>query len=98
MAFVSLTGVSTVSAKQFKATCAKSASVSRGNGKVIVAAAPQTQEDKKVRPGFNVKNEVLNGRAAMIGFVLALVTEIVSPQHPTLLQQVHALLPFVPSL
>ncbi|KAA8498528.1 hypothetical protein FVE85_6113 [Porphyridium purpureum] len=96
MAFVSISGLSTVSTNKIQKTCARTASVARSNSKVIVAAGPQTEEKNKVKPGFTLANETLNGRAAMIGFVLALVTEIVSPQHPTLLQQIHTLLPFVP--
>mmetsp|Transcript_14717 Transcript_14717/g.21602 ORF Transcript_14717/g.21602 Transcript_14717/m.21602 type:complete len:92 (+) Transcript_14717:85-360(+) len=47
-------------------------------------------EDKtgKTKPGFNALNEQLNGRLAMMGFVIGLSTEILNPAHPTIVQQV----------
>mmetsp|Transcript_86 Transcript_86/g.201 ORF Transcript_86/g.201 Transcript_86/m.201 type:complete len:92 (-) Transcript_86:90-365(-) len=50
-------------------------------------------EDKtgKTKPGFNALNEQLNGRLAMMGFVIGLSTEILNPAHPTIVQQVTSL-------
>ncbi|KAJ8901123.1 hypothetical protein NDN08_004983 [Rhodosorus marinus] len=47
-------------------------------------------EDKtgKSKPGFNALNEQLNGRLAMMGFVIGLTTEVLNPNHPTIVQQV----------
>jgi len=43
--------------------------------------------------GWTPYAEVWNGRFAMIGFVLALGTQILNPAHPTIAQQVAALNP-----
>ncbi|GAB0497320.1 hypothetical protein MMPV_008652 [Pyropia vietnamensis] len=43
--------------------------------------------------GFTPNAEVWNGRFAMIGFVLALGTQVLNPAHPTIAQQVAALNP-----
>eukprot|EP00189_Rhodosorus_marinus_P013260 CAMPEP_0184748130 /NCGR_PEP_ID=MMETSP0315-20130426/16301_1 /TAXON_ID=101924 /ORGANISM="Rhodosorus marinus, Strain UTEX LB 2760" /LENGTH=91 /DNA_ID=CAMNT_0027222667 /DNA_START=78 /DNA_END=350 /DNA_ORIENTATION=+ len=50
-------------------------------------------EDKtgKTKPGFNALNEQLNGRLAMMGFVIGLSTEILNPAHPTIVQQVSSI-------
>lgn len=50
-----------------------------------------TDDSKKLKPGFNPFNETLNGRLAMLGFVIALGTEIINPAHPTIVQQVTSL-------
>mmetsp|Transcript_9922 Transcript_9922/g.14377 ORF Transcript_9922/g.14377 Transcript_9922/m.14377 type:complete len:91 (+) Transcript_9922:40-312(+) len=49
---------------------------------------------KNPKPGFNFFNERLNGRLAMIGFVVGLSTEILNPNHPTIPQQVQSLFGF----
>eukprot|EP00186_Timspurckia_oligopyrenoides_P001715 CAMPEP_0182442358 /NCGR_PEP_ID=MMETSP1172-20130603/1274_1 /TAXON_ID=708627 /ORGANISM="Timspurckia oligopyrenoides, Strain CCMP3278" /LENGTH=125 /DNA_ID=CAMNT_0024637157 /DNA_START=294 /DNA_END=671 /DNA_ORIENTATION=+ len=43
--------------------------------------------------GFTLYSEKVNGRMAMIGFTLALVTEIIAPSHPSLITQIFALFP-----
>lgn len=43
--------------------------------------------------GFTPNAEVWNGRFAMIGFVLALGTQVLNPAHPTIVQQLAALNP-----
>ncbi|KAJ8901119.1 hypothetical protein NDN08_004979 [Rhodosorus marinus] len=43
------------------------------------------------KPGFNFLNEQLNGRLAMMGFVIGLSTEILNPAHPTIVQQVQSI-------
>jgi len=43
--------------------------------------------------GWTPYAEVWNGRFAMVGFVLALATQILNPAHPTIAQQVAALNP-----
>mmetsp|Transcript_6467 Transcript_6467/g.11689 ORF Transcript_6467/g.11689 Transcript_6467/m.11689 type:complete len:126 (+) Transcript_6467:216-593(+) len=47
--------------------------------------------------GWTDYAEIVNARFAMFGFVLALVTEIISPAHPSLTTQLHYLLPFLPN-
>lgn len=66
-----------------KAVSAKPTSPAIARRSVVMMA-----EDNKPKPGFNLANETLNGRAAMLGFVIALGTEILNPAHPTIVQQV----------
>mmetsp|Transcript_20698 Transcript_20698/g.55270 ORF Transcript_20698/g.55270 Transcript_20698/m.55270 type:complete len:143 (-) Transcript_20698:68-496(-) len=56
-------------------------------------AGPVMMADKP-KFGFTLTNEKLNGRAAMLGFVIALVTEVVNKTHPTIIDQVSSVLPF----
>mmetsp|Transcript_19603 Transcript_19603/g.19699 ORF Transcript_19603/g.19699 Transcript_19603/m.19699 type:complete len:126 (+) Transcript_19603:3-380(+) len=43
--------------------------------------------------GFTPYSEMVNGRMAMIGFTLALVTEIIAPSHPSLITQLFTMFP-----
>mmetsp|Transcript_515 Transcript_515/g.925 ORF Transcript_515/g.925 Transcript_515/m.925 type:complete len:101 (+) Transcript_515:351-653(+) len=93
MAFVSgvSVGKSALAVKRINkadAFCVSPKTVNRsGNRSMIVA---QAEKDKK---GWTFYSEQLNGRLAMTGFTLALVTEIIAPTHPSLLQQVNAVVP-----
>uniref|UniRef100_A0A7S1TKM3 Uncharacterized protein n=1 Tax=Erythrolobus australicus TaxID=1077150 RepID=A0A7S1TKM3_9RHOD len=50
-----------------------------------------------LRPqGFTPYAEIINGRFAMLGFTLALLTEAISPAHPSLLQQLYTMIPIQP--
>uniref|UniRef100_A0A7S0ZAG7 Uncharacterized protein n=1 Tax=Timspurckia oligopyrenoides TaxID=708627 RepID=A0A7S0ZAG7_9RHOD len=44
---------------------------------------------------FSAKAELLNGRFAMMGFFIGVFTQYVNPSHPTFLEQIEALVPFV---
>eukprot|EP00187_Rhodella_violacea_P012371 CAMPEP_0184713948 /NCGR_PEP_ID=MMETSP0314-20130426/4213_1 /TAXON_ID=38298 /ORGANISM="Rhodella maculata, Strain CCMP 736" /LENGTH=115 /DNA_ID=CAMNT_0027176737 /DNA_START=77 /DNA_END=424 /DNA_ORIENTATION=+ len=55
----------------------------------------ETVEANITKSMFSLKAEQLNGRAAMAGFVIALVTEVVNPSHATIVQQVEMVLPFL---
>jgi hypothetical protein len=48
-------------------------------------------EDKKIPQGFTGWSETVNGRAAMFGFAVALLTEIINPNHPGIIGQVSSL-------
>mmetsp|Transcript_13833 Transcript_13833/g.28370 ORF Transcript_13833/g.28370 Transcript_13833/m.28370 type:complete len:102 (-) Transcript_13833:83-388(-) len=48
------------------------------------------KEDKKA--GWTPFNEQLNGRLAMIGFVIGILTEALAPGHPSVLQQLSSLI------
>lgn len=87
MAFVA--GSSFVGAKVVneKAVSMRSTSPAVARRSVVMMA-----EDNKPKPGFNAFNETLNGRAAMLGFVIALGTEILNPAHPTIVQQLSSLI------
>mmetsp|Transcript_12101 Transcript_12101/g.32577 ORF Transcript_12101/g.32577 Transcript_12101/m.32577 type:complete len:116 (+) Transcript_12101:31-378(+) len=52
------------------------------------------REAEEVRDkGFTAYAEKVNGRMAMIGFTLALLTEAIAPTHPSLVQQLFTLFP-----
>eukprot|EP00184_Porphyridium_aerugineum_P005679 CAMPEP_0184699636 /NCGR_PEP_ID=MMETSP0313-20130426/5839_1 /TAXON_ID=2792 /ORGANISM="Porphyridium aerugineum, Strain SAG 1380-2" /LENGTH=120 /DNA_ID=CAMNT_0027158755 /DNA_START=130 /DNA_END=492 /DNA_ORIENTATION=+ len=55
-------------------------------------------EDLERKGGFSEYAERVNGRMAMLGFVLALVTEVVAPSHPSLVQQIFAMFPIEQAL
>mmetsp|Transcript_12399 Transcript_12399/g.37839 ORF Transcript_12399/g.37839 Transcript_12399/m.37839 type:complete len:104 (+) Transcript_12399:374-685(+) len=57
--------------------------------KTIVTMKDMKLEEK--RQGFTWWSETWNGRMAMLGFVIAVGTEIINPTHPTIVQQVSAL-------
>lgn len=48
-------------------------------------------ELEEQRKGFTFYSEKWNGRLAMLGFVIALATEVINPAHPTIVQQVASL-------
>lgn len=56
----------------------------------MVAPLDNKKPDKSIPQGFTLFSEKLNGRMAMIGFVAALGAEILSPAHPTVVEQVSA--------
>lgn len=75
-------------------------------GARVAAAAPVARRAASLRmvgedfenvptkpEGFTPNAEVWNGRFAMIGFVLALGTQVLNPAHPTIAQQLAALNP-----
>lgn len=82
-AFVSATPVL---ARSSAATATSSLSARQSS--LSVAAAPKRarlvmsleEEDKSIPQGFTSFSENLNGRAAMMGFVLAVVTEAITGQ------------------
>jgi hypothetical protein len=57
-----------------------------------------SQEDKKIPQGFTLFSEQLNGRAAMFGFVLALATEIINPNHPGIVAQVTSVVDLIKNI
>ncbi|KAA8498617.1 hypothetical protein FVE85_6202 [Porphyridium purpureum] len=79
----------------------KSAPVSRRNTKTIVALKDDSKdvldkqreqlrqaEELPRQAGWTAYAERVNGRLAMIFFVVGLVTNIVSPEHPGLVDQI----------
>lgn len=58
--------------------------------KIIVTKHDLEMEEK--RNGFTFYSEKWNGRMAMLGFVIALGTEVINPAHPTIVQQLGALI------
>lgn len=49
-------------------------------------------EIEEQRKGFTFHSEKWNGRAAMLGFLIALGTEVINPAHPTIVHQLSALI------
>ena len=62
---------------------------SRENGNTIVTR--RDMELEEVRRGFTFHSENWNGRAAMLGFMIMLATEVINPAHPTIIQQIGGL-------
>jgi len=100
MAFVS--GVSLSVRAPVSAAVSPRTSTFGGARVAAAAAAPRASlrmvgedfENLPTKPeGWTPYAEVWNGRFAMIGFVLALGTQILNPAHPTIAQQVAALNP-----
>ena len=50
--------------------------------------AQKEGENKPSDAGFTAAAERLNGRAAMMGFFIAVATELLNSDHPTIVQQV----------
>mmetsp|Transcript_24210 Transcript_24210/g.34890 ORF Transcript_24210/g.34890 Transcript_24210/m.34890 type:complete len:92 (+) Transcript_24210:126-401(+) len=88
MAFVN--GTSVVGKKVGGVSTVSQRPASTLSGRTVVSMG---LEDKtgKTKPGFNASNEQLNGRLAMMGFVIGLSTEILNPAHPTIVQQVQSI-------
>uniref|UniRef100_A0A7S1XF51 High light inducible protein n=1 Tax=Compsopogon caeruleus TaxID=31354 RepID=A0A7S1XF51_9RHOD len=55
-----------------------------------VTAIRMMKDEKKA--GWTQFNEQLNGRLAMMGFVIGILTEALAPSHPSVLQQLSALI------
>mmetsp|Transcript_5600 Transcript_5600/g.15011 ORF Transcript_5600/g.15011 Transcript_5600/m.15011 type:complete len:109 (+) Transcript_5600:376-702(+) len=97
MAFVAGTGSNVSAIRGVKASVSSRPVQARKTaraGRVIVTAQISEDAQKGVpQLGWFRFNEKLNGRLAMIGFVLGLVTEVVAPGHPSIISQVLALIP-----
>mmetsp|Transcript_8687 Transcript_8687/g.18516 ORF Transcript_8687/g.18516 Transcript_8687/m.18516 type:complete len:118 (+) Transcript_8687:83-436(+) len=66
----------------------------KGTRAVVKAQLGQEEQGKDVpQLGWFPFNETLNGRLAMVGFVLGLTTEIVAPGHPSIISQLLAAVP-----
>eukprot|EP00188_Purpureofilum_apyrenoidigerum_P002274 Plantae.Rhodophyta-Purpureofilum_apyrenoidigerum.ctg23936.p3 GENE.Plantae.Rhodophyta-Purpureofilum_apyrenoidigerum.ctg23936~~Plantae.Rhodophyta-Purpureofilum_apyrenoidigerum.ctg23936.p3 ORF type:complete len:100 (+),score=23.79 Plantae.Rhodophyta-Purpureofilum_apyrenoidigerum.ctg23936:540-839(+) len=65
--------------------------IKKDDGKIIVTTDDIKLEEK--RQGFTWWSETWNGRFAMLGFVIAVGTEIINKDHPTIVQQLSALIP-----
>lgn len=68
-----------------RSIAATAAPVRRAN---IVRMSSLDEKDTSIPQGFTLFSETLNGRAAMVGFFLALSTELINPQHPGIIAQV----------
>mmetsp|Transcript_5179 Transcript_5179/g.22234 ORF Transcript_5179/g.22234 Transcript_5179/m.22234 type:complete len:102 (-) Transcript_5179:225-530(-) len=93
MAFVA--GSSFVGAKVGTVSAvSKRPAVSRSTKSVVrmVAQRGDDEEYFSPTPGFNIFNEQLNGRLAMIGFGIGVGTELFNPNHPTIVQQIQIIL------
>mmetsp|Transcript_2266 Transcript_2266/g.6768 ORF Transcript_2266/g.6768 Transcript_2266/m.6768 type:complete len:115 (+) Transcript_2266:2771-3115(+) len=60
-------------------------------GVIPEITAEKPQENAEVLTGFTRFAERLNGRAAMFGFVVAVATETLNKNHPTIIEQVMSL-------
>jgi hypothetical protein len=73
----------------FTSSAAKPAAVvAKRQSAATVRMVVDKPEDKSIPQGFTLFSEKLNGRMAMLGFVAALGAEILSPAHPTVVEQV----------
>eukprot|EP00189_Rhodosorus_marinus_P013177 CAMPEP_0184744010 /NCGR_PEP_ID=MMETSP0315-20130426/6801_1 /TAXON_ID=101924 /ORGANISM="Rhodosorus marinus, Strain UTEX LB 2760" /LENGTH=99 /DNA_ID=CAMNT_0027215525 /DNA_START=142 /DNA_END=441 /DNA_ORIENTATION=+ len=91
MAFVG--GSSFVGAKVGQVSAvSKKPKMSRSSKSVVRMVAQHDEEYYSPKPGFNVFNEQLNGRLAMIGFSIGVGTELFNPTHPTIVQQIQIIL------
>jgi hypothetical protein len=82
-------GLTTPLAPSFVSRGPVGCSARRTGPAVLMAMSPQ--EDVKlpqIPQGFTLFSEQLNGRAAMFGFLLAIATEIINPNHPGIAAQV----------
>jgi hypothetical protein len=64
----------------------------------VVRMGVSPQEDKKIPQGFTLFSEQLNGRAAMFGFILALATEVINPNHPGIVAQVTSVVDLIKNI
>ncbi|KAJ8901121.1 hypothetical protein NDN08_004981 [Rhodosorus marinus] len=85
MAFVN--GTSFVGKKVGGASAVSRRPASNTSKRTVVSMGIEDRTGKS-KPGFNALNEQLNGRLAMMGFIIGLSTEILNPAHPTIVQQV----------
>eukprot|EP00188_Purpureofilum_apyrenoidigerum_P001330 Plantae.Rhodophyta-Purpureofilum_apyrenoidigerum.ctg17219.p1 GENE.Plantae.Rhodophyta-Purpureofilum_apyrenoidigerum.ctg17219~~Plantae.Rhodophyta-Purpureofilum_apyrenoidigerum.ctg17219.p1 ORF type:complete len:115 (+),score=17.33 Plantae.Rhodophyta-Purpureofilum_apyrenoidigerum.ctg17219:1086-1430(+) len=60
-------------------------------GVIPEVTAKKPQKDEEVLTGFTRFAERLNGRAAMFGFAVAVATEAINQNHPTIVEQVLSL-------
>mmetsp|Transcript_483 Transcript_483/g.1480 ORF Transcript_483/g.1480 Transcript_483/m.1480 type:complete len:99 (-) Transcript_483:67-363(-) len=90
-AFVSSSIIAPIGSSSFVATNSRVSTVSVAvrpvSGPVMMAEKP-----KFFGAGFTEAAEMLNGRAAMLGFVAALITEVANKTHPVIVTQVTSLL------
>mmetsp|Transcript_11733 Transcript_11733/g.28615 ORF Transcript_11733/g.28615 Transcript_11733/m.28615 type:complete len:116 (+) Transcript_11733:423-770(+) len=104
-AFVPTAGLGVPSTSAFTGASVQRAQVvsARRPTRSVVRASIQ-EENRKAKEaaeyrgpqGFTSYSEKVNGRMAMIGFVVGLMTEIINPAHPSILKQVESLVDFVP--
>eukprot|EP00188_Purpureofilum_apyrenoidigerum_P000596 Plantae.Rhodophyta-Purpureofilum_apyrenoidigerum.ctg12704.p1 GENE.Plantae.Rhodophyta-Purpureofilum_apyrenoidigerum.ctg12704~~Plantae.Rhodophyta-Purpureofilum_apyrenoidigerum.ctg12704.p1 ORF type:complete len:101 (-),score=25.24 Plantae.Rhodophyta-Purpureofilum_apyrenoidigerum.ctg12704:89-391(-) len=64
-------------------------SIKKDSGEEIVTIKDIKKEEK--HQGFTFWSETWNGRFAMLGFVIAVATEVINPNHPTIVDQVKTL-------
>lgn len=57
------------------------------NIEAINSATETTFLDGILAPSFTVDREMLNGRIAMMGFLVGVITEVVNPAHPGFIEQ-----------
>ena len=60
----------------------------RSTRAIVSMNAQKGGEKKPSDAGFTAAAERLNGRAAMMGFIIAVATEVLNSDHPTIVQQV----------
>eukprot|EP00181_Compsopogon_caeruleus_P001710 CAMPEP_0184690312 /NCGR_PEP_ID=MMETSP0312-20130426/31154_1 /TAXON_ID=31354 /ORGANISM="Compsopogon coeruleus, Strain SAG 36.94" /LENGTH=128 /DNA_ID=CAMNT_0027147783 /DNA_START=137 /DNA_END=523 /DNA_ORIENTATION=+ len=71
----------------------------RRSGAASLKAVAPNSENKNVNGdgepinGWTAVNERLNGRLAMMGFLIAILTEALGPNHPSVLQQLSVFVP-----
>ncbi|KAJ8901122.1 hypothetical protein NDN08_004982 [Rhodosorus marinus] len=70
----------------------KRPTVSRSSKSVVTMVAQHDEDYYSPTPGFNIFNEQLNGRLAMVGFGIGVGTEIFNPLHPTIVQQIQIIM------
>mmetsp|Transcript_11347 Transcript_11347/g.28714 ORF Transcript_11347/g.28714 Transcript_11347/m.28714 type:complete len:93 (-) Transcript_11347:253-531(-) len=90
-AFVSSSVIAPVGVSTFVQTYSRTPTASVAPRRPVVGPVMMAEKPKL---GFSEAAEKLNGRAAMLGFVIALVTEVVNKTHPTIVDQVSSVLPF----
>mmetsp|Transcript_6655 Transcript_6655/g.16140 ORF Transcript_6655/g.16140 Transcript_6655/m.16140 type:complete len:134 (-) Transcript_6655:6-407(-) len=90
-AFVPSSAVAPFGTSSFVSTNSRVATVSVAprstSGPVMM-----TEKPKFFGAGFTEAAEMLNGRAAMLGFVAVLITEVANKTHPVIVDQVVSLL------
>mmetsp|Transcript_7121 Transcript_7121/g.15221 ORF Transcript_7121/g.15221 Transcript_7121/m.15221 type:complete len:117 (-) Transcript_7121:86-436(-) len=109
MAFVGIAGATAHVTPKARALCEKRSVSHANRKAVIRASRDlkerttfaSIEENKRIKQdaeetgpqGFTAYSEKVNGRLAMIGFTLALVTEAIAPSHPSLIKQLFTLFP-----
>eukprot|EP00187_Rhodella_violacea_P007556 CAMPEP_0174908650 /NCGR_PEP_ID=MMETSP0167-20121228/65326_1 /TAXON_ID=38298 /ORGANISM="Rhodella maculata, Strain CCMP736" /LENGTH=95 /DNA_ID=CAMNT_0016152451 /DNA_START=319 /DNA_END=606 /DNA_ORIENTATION=+ len=93
-AFVTSTVIAPAGASTFVATTSRTAPYVSSRSATSTVMMTEKPKGDKPKLGFTLTNETINGRAAMAGFLIALVTEVANKDHPTIVQQVMSVLPF----